>query len=432
MTQHRVVILGGGFGGLHVARRLRRAPVEVVLVDRRNFHLFQPLLYQVATGGLSPADIASAHRWILRRQPNAKVWLGEATEIDSDSKRVMLRDGELAYDTLVVATGVRHDYFGRDDLERNAPGLKTIEDATEIRRRVLNAFEAAEREPHPDERSRWLTFVVVGAGPTGVELAGAIAELANQTMKRDFRAVDTNRARILLVEGADRVLRTYPPDLSAKAARSLSRLGVEVRTRTMVTDILETEVKLRVDGRTEALPTRTVLWGAGVKASPLGQAVADATGNAVDKIGRVPVEPDLTVPGHPEIFVIGDLANFPHQTGEPLPGVAPVAMAQGRYVARVIKRRLSGIDTKPFHYFDKGQLATIGRAAAVADFGRLRFSGYPAWLLWLFVHLMYLVEFENRVLVLVQWAWNYFTRHRGARLIAHGDTRDSRHHDWAG
>jgi len=425
MAKHRVVIVGGGFAGLQVARRLRRAPVEVVLVDRRNFHLFQPLLYQVATGGLSPADIASAHRWILRRQRNARVWLGEVVGIEIHGQRVLLRDGNLSYDTLVVATGVRHDYFGRDDLERHAPGLKTIEDATEIRRRVLNAFEAAEREPDPDERSRWLTFVVVGAGPTGVELAGAIAELANQTMARDFRAVDTRQARILLVEGADRVLHTYPPDLSAKATRSLTRLGVEVRTATMVTDILEAEVKLRADERTESLPTRTVLWGAGVKASPLGVAVANATGGAIDKIGRVIVEPDLTVPGHPQIFVIGDLANFSHQTGEPLPGVAPVAMAQGRYVARVIKRRLAGKKTVAFRYFDKGQLATIGRAAAVADFGRLRFSGYPAWLLWLFVHLMYLVEFENRVLVLVQWAWNYFTRNRGARLIAHGDARVS-------
>jgi NADH dehydrogenase len=425
MTRHRVVIVGGGFGGLNVARRLRGAPVEVVLVDRRNFHLFQPLLYQVATGGLSPADIASAHRWILRRQRNARVWLGEVIGIEVNGQRVMLRDGDLSYDTLVIATGARHDYFGRDDLERNAPGLKTIEDATEIRRRVLNAFEAAEREPDPDERSRWLTFVVVGAGPTGVELAGAIAELANQTMKPDFRTADTRQARILLVEGADRVLRTYPPDLSAKAARSLTRLGVEVRTRTLVTDILDTEVKLRVDERAESLPTRTVLWGAGVKASRLGLAVANATGGAIDEIGRVMVEPDLTVPGHPQIFVIGDLANFSHQTGGPLPGVAPVAMAQGRYVARVIKRRLSGKETGAFRYFDKGQLATIGRAAAVADFGRLRFSGYPAWLLWLFVHLMYLVEFESRVLVLVQWAWNYFTRHRGARLIAHGDARVS-------
>lgn len=421
MSRHRVVIVGGGFAGLQVARRLRRAPIEVVLVDRRNFHLFQPLLYQVATGGLSPADIASAHRWILRKQRNARVWLGDVTTIDGGERRVLLRDGELPYDTLVVATGVRHDYFGRDELETHAPGLKTIEDATEIRRRVLNAFEAAEREPDADERNTCLTFVVVGAGPTGVELAGAIAELANQTMKRDFRAVDTTSARILLVEGADRVLPTYPPDLSAKAARSLARLGVEVRTDTMVTDIAKTEVRLRSKESEELLSTRTVLWGAGVKASPLGRAVADATGGTVDKIGRVMVEPDLTVPGHPEVFVIGDLANFPHQTGKPLPGVAPVAMAQGRYVARVIKRRLQGNETKAFHYFDKGQLATIGRAAAVADFGRLRFSGYPAWLLWLFVHLMYLVEFENRVLVLVQWAWNYLTRNRGARLIAHSD-----------
>jgi NADH dehydrogenase len=423
MTRHRVVIVGGGFAGLHVARRLRRAPVQVVLIDRRNFHLFQPLLYQVATGGLSPADIASAHRWILRKQSNAQVWLAEAIGIDGAGRKVLLTDGKVRYDTLVVATGVRHDYFGHKEMERHAPGLKTIEDATEIRRRVLKAFEAAEREVDAGGRSPWLTFVVVGAGPTGVELAGAIAELAKQTMRRDFRATDTTKSRILLVEGADRVLPAYPPDLSAKAARSLTRLGVEIRTKTMVTGISETEVKLRNSERTEVLPTRTVLWGAGVKASLLGQAVATATGATVDRVGRVLVAPDLTVPDHPEIFVIGDLANFAHQTGKPLPGVAPVAMAQGRYVARVITRRLVGKETAEFNYFDKGQLATIGRAAAVADFGRLRFSGYPAWLLWLFVHLMYLVEFENRVLVLFQWAWNYFTRNRGARLIAHGDAR---------
>jgi NADH dehydrogenase len=423
MTRHRVVIVGGGFAGLHVARRLRRAPVQVVLIDRRNFHLFQPLLYQVATGGLSPADIASAHRWILRKQSNAQVWLAEAIGIDGAGRKVLLTDGKVRYDTLVVATGVRHDYFGHKEMERHAPGLKTIEDATEIRRRVLRAFEAAEREVDAGGRSPWLTFVVVGAGPTGVELAGAIAELAKQTMRQDFRATDTTKSRILLVEGSDRVLPAYPPDLSAKAARSLTRLGVEIRTKTMVTGISETEVKLRNGERTESLPTRTVLWGAGVKASLLGQAVAAATGATVDRVGRVLVAPDLTVPDHPEIFVIGDLANFAHQTGKPLPGVAPVAMAQGRYVARVITRRLVGEETAEFNYFDKGQLATIGRAAAVADFGRLRFSGYPAWLLWLFVHLMYLVEFENRVLVLFQWAWNYFTRNRGARLIAHGDAR---------
>jgi NADH dehydrogenase len=421
MSRHRVVIIGGGFGGLYAARCLRRAPVDLTLVDRRNFHLFQPLLYQVATAGLSPADISSALRWILRRQRNARVWLAEAVDIDAGARRVLLTDGEVPYDSLIVATGVTHHYLGHDEWERKAPGLKTIEDATEIRRRILKAFEEAERAHDPAQRDAQLSFVVVGAGPTGVELAGAVAELANQTMQRDFRAIDTSGTRVLLVEAADRVLPSYPADLSGKAARSLARLGVEVRTGALVTEISERAVTLHSAGADESVPTRTVLWAAGVRASPLGGAVAMATGASLDDVGRVIVEPDLSVSGHPELFVIGDLANFQHQTGAPLPGVAPVAMSQGRYVSKVITRRLRGRSVRQFRYFDKGQLATIGRAAAVADFGRLRFSGYPAWLLWLFVHLMYLVEFENRALVFLQWAWNYLTRHRGARLIAHAD-----------
>jgi NADH dehydrogenase len=419
MRKHQVVIIGGGFGGLYAAQRLRRAPLEITLVDRRNFHLFQPLLYQVATGGLSPGDIASALRWVLRRQRNVRVWLAEATSIDAARGKVQLTDDELPFDTLIVATGVSHHYFGQDHWERHAPGLKTIEDATDIRCRVLAAFEAAEREPDGPSREAWLTFAVVGGGPTGVELAGAIAELAKQTMRSDFRAVDTTRARILLLEGGERVLPGYPPDLSAKAVRSLARLGVDVHTDTLVTGIAEREVRVRSPQGEATYPSRTILWAAGMRATPLGRAVADAAGAELDSLGRVIVEPDLTVPGHPGIFVIGDLAHFAHQTGEPLPGLAPVAMAQGRYVASLIKRRLRGRSVVPFRYLDKGQLATIGRAAAVADFGRFRFSGYPAWLLWLFVHLMYLVEFENRVLVFFRWAWNYFTRHRGARLIAH-------------
>jgi NADH dehydrogenase len=414
MHQHRVVVLGGGFGGLHAAQRL---------VDRRNFHLFQPLLYQVATGGLSPGDIATALRWTLRRQRNARVWLAEATGIDVEGRRVLLADDALPYDTLVVATGVSHHYFGRDDWEARAPGLKTIEDATEIRCRVLAAFEAAEREPDNAVREAWLTFAVVGGGPTGVELAGAIAELAKQTMRRDFRAVDASRARIILMEGAERLLTSFPAALSAKATRSLQRLGVEVRAGTLVTEISEREVRVRSAEGEYSIPCRTALWAAGVRASSLGRTLADGAGVELDRLGRGIVEPDLSVPGHPEIFVIGDLAHFAHQTGEPLPGLAPVAMAQGRYVASAITRRLRGRPARAFHYFDKGQLATIGRAAAVADFGRLRFSGYPAWLLWLFVHLMYLVEFENRVLVFFQWAWNYLTRNRGARLIAHSRDR---------
>jgi NADH:ubiquinone reductase (H+-translocating) len=398
-----------------------RLPADVTVIDRRNFHVFQPLLYQVATGGLSPGDIASALRWILRRQRNTSVWLGDVVRVDPAAREVRLADGgALRYDTLVVATGVTHHYFGHDSWESSAPGLKTLEDATEIRSRVLRAFEAAERSPGTALADGWLTFVVVGAGPTGVELAGAIAELARDTMRRDFRGIDPGGARVILVEGTSRVLPHYPEFLSVRARRSLERLGVTVRTEVTVTDVDDGGVILRSDASIETVPARTVLWAAGVRASPLGAAIADATGAARDRAGRLIVRPDLTIPGHPEIFVIGDLAHFAHQTGEPLPGVAPVAIQQGRHVADTIRRRMRNEEPKPFRYVNKGELATIGRAAAVANFGRLRFSGYPAWFLWLFVHLMYLVGFENRLLVFVQWAWNYVTRNRGARLIAHG------------
>jgi NADH dehydrogenase len=415
------VIVGGGFGGLYAAKRLARVPVDLALIDRRNFHVFQPLLYQVATGGLSPGDITSALRWILRRQRNTSVWLGDVTEVDAEARTLRLADGaSVPYDILVAATGSTQHYFGKDDWESAAPGLKTVEDATEIRRRVLTAFEAAERNPDRALEDGWLTFVIVGGGPTGVELAGAIAELANHTLRADFRSIDPRRATVLLVEGADRVLPPYPPPLSQAARRSLEQLGVEVRTGITVTDIGPDHVMLGGEGTSEKIATRTVLWAAGVKAASFGDALADATKAPRDRAGRIIVEPDLTVPDHPEIFVIGDLAHFAHSTGEPLPGVAPVAIQQGRYVADVIRRRLAGDTVRPFRYRNKGELATIGRAAAVADFGRLRFSGAVAWLLWLFVHLMYLVGFENRVLVFVQWAWNYVTRNRGARLIAHG------------
>jgi len=413
--------VGGGFGGLYAARKLGGAPADVTLVDRRNFHVFQPLLYQVATGGLSPGDISAALRWIVRRQRNTTVWLDDAVGLDAARRALALADGcELEYDTLIVATGVTHHYFGHDEWERDAPGLKTLEDATEIRSRVLRAFEAAEREPETALEEGWLTFVIVGAGPTGVELAGAIAELARDTMRRDFRAIDPSTARVILIEGADRVLPHYPASLSERARRSLERLGVTVRTGAMVTDLDERHVVVGTGEDAIDLATRTVLWAAGVGASPFAAALAEATGAERDRAGRLVVEPDLTIAGHPEIFVIGDLALFTHQTGKPLPGVAPVAIQQGRYAAHAIRRRLSGKDVEAFHYFNKGELATIGRAAAVANFGRLRFSGYPAWLLWLFVHLMYLVGFENRLLVFVQWAWSYVTRHRGTRLIAHG------------
>ena len=414
---HHVVIIGGGFGGLYAAKSLKRAPVRVTLLDRRNFHLFQPLLYQVATGQLSPANIAAPLRAILKRQKNNRVFLAEAIDIDVKNRRVVLSDGEVGYDTLIVAAGVRHHYFGRDEWERLAPGLKTIEDATEMRRRILVAFEAAEREGDPEKLRGWLTFVIVGGGPTGVELAGAVGEIARHTLARDFRAINPADARIVLVEGMDRVLPPYPASLSARAEAALNRLGVTVRTGAMVTDIQPDVITIRSGERNERISTRTVLWAAGVQASTLGGILASTTGAAVDRVGRVVVEPDLSVVGHPEIFVIGDLAHFGHQTGKPLAGVAPVAMQQGRYVATLIMRRLRGETMPPFRYRDHGNMATIGRAEAVADLGWVRFSGFFAWLAWLFIHLINLVQFQNRVLVLIQWAWNYATWNRYARLI---------------
>jgi NADH dehydrogenase len=419
-TTHRVVLVGAGFGGLYAAQALKRAPVDLTVIDRRNFHLFQPLLYQVATGGLSPGEIASPVRHVLSRQRNARVWMAEVRDIDVERRRVCLDDGEAPYDTLILATGSHHHYFGHHDWAPLAPGLKTIEDATEIRRRILLAFECAEREPDTAERRAWLTFAIVGAGPTGVELAGALGEIANDTLRHDFRRINPAEATILLVEGADRVLPSFPPDLSAAAERALSDLGVRARTHSTVTGLDRAGVTVRTGDSVERIPAKTVLWAAGVEASELGKIVSQRTGAPLDRAGRVIVEPDLTVPGHPEIFVIGDLAHFSHQTGQPLPGLAPVAMAQGRYVARAIRARLRGETAPPFHYFDKGTLATIGRNKAVAAFGRLHISGPIAWFAWLFVHLMYLVEFDNRLLVLIEWIYDYITRNRGARLITGG------------
>lgn len=421
MTAHRVVLVGAGFGGLYAALALKRAPVDLTVIDRRNFHLFQPLLYQVATGGLSPGEIASPVRHVLSRQRNTRVWLAEARDIDADRRVVLLDDGEVPYDTLVLAPGSSSQhYFGHDDWARIAPGLKTIEDATEIRRRILLAYERAEREPDTAERRGWLTFVIVGGGPTGVELAGALGEIANDTLRHDFRAIDPAESTILLVEGEDRVLPSFAPDLSAAAERDLSRLGVRVRTGSKVTDLDGAGVALRTGDAVERIPAKTVLWAAGVTQSGLGKIVAERTGAPLDKSGRLIVGPDLTLPGHPEIFVIGDLAHFSHQTGKPLEGLAAVAMAEGRYVARAIQARLRGESPSPFHYFDKGTLATIGRNKAVAQLGRLHISGPIAWFVWLFVHLMYLVEFDNRLLVLVEWVYDYITRNRGARLITGG------------
>ena len=414
----RVVILGGGFGGLYVAKALQRAPVQVSLVDRRNFHLFQPLLYQVATGGLNPGDIATPLRFVLRRQVNTHVILGEAVDLDAAAKRLILRDGAIDYDILVVATGSRHHYFGHPEWEAIAPGLKTIEDATAMRHRILVAFEKAEREPDPDRRRAWLTFVIVGGGPTGVELAGTLAEIAHHTLRHDYRAIDPRSTRILLLDAGDRILSTYEESLSQRAVASLARLGVEVRTGELVSDVDANGVTVTCGDRRERVTAHTVLWAAGVLASPLGRVLKERTGVELDRGGRVEVLPDLTVPGHPEIYVIGDLAHGRDAAGNSLPGVAPVAMQEAKYVAQRIEDLARGRPPgPPFQYRDPGQMATIGRGAAVAQFRRLKFSGYGAWLAWLAIHLTFLIEFENRMLVLMQWAWNYITWNRGARLI---------------
>jgi len=416
-TRQRVVILGGGFGGLSAARKLKNAPVDVTLIDRCNYHLFQPLLYQVATGSLSPANISGPLRQVLKHNKNTTVLLGEAIDIDPANHQVILSDGAIGYDTLIVATGSSHQYFGHDDWEQFAPGLKTVEDATEMRSRILLAFEAAERETDPQKLKEWMTFVIVGAGPTGAELAGALGEIANDTLKHDFRRINPTEAQIILVEGTDRVLPSYPPKLSEAARKMLERLKVTVRTGAMVTDVKAHSVTIKCGDHSEIIPTRTVLWAAGVLASPLGLALAKRLGTKIDRAGRVIVDPDMTIPGHPEIFVIGDLSSFTHQTGKPLPGVAQPAIQQGRYVAKVIERRLRGEKTPPFRYFDKGNLATIGRGAAVADLNFITLAGLPAWLVWIFIHLMYIVEFQNRLLVFMQWMWLYVTFDRAARLI---------------
>lgn len=415
--RHRVVVVGGGFGGLYTVRGLRRAPVEIVLVDRRNFHLFQPLLYQVSTGGLSPADISSPLRHIFKRQRNVTVRLGEAIGVVPERRCLVLKDGELPFDTLVLAGGVVNHYFGHDHWQPDAPGLKTLEDAVEIRHRVLAAFEAAELETDPVQHETLLTFVVVGAGPTGVELAGALGELAHHTLRGEFRRVDPTQARVILLDGADRVLPGLPPLLSRRAARSLARLRVEVRTGVRVTGIDAGGLDLDTGGHRERLPAATVLWGAGVKAAPLAVALRAATGCELDQLGRVKVGPDLALPDHPEIFVIGDMAHVEWR-GDPLPCIAPPAIQQGKHVARLIRERVRGRHDRPaFRYFDKGALATIGRSAAVAEFRGIKFWGFPAWLLWLVVHIVYLIGFENRAIVLFQWINMYIMKKRGARIM---------------
>ena len=424
-SPHHVVIVGGGFGGLYAAKALAKAPVKVTLIDKRNFHLFQPLLYQVATGGLSAGDISSPLRAVLSRQKNAEVLMGEVTDVDPKQQTIKLQNRQLTYDTLIVATGVSHHYFGNDQWAPKAPGLKTVEDALEMRRRIFLAFEAAEKETDPEKRRAWLTFVLIGGGPTGVELAGALAELAYSTLKNDFRNIDTSEAKILLLEGMDRVLPPYPAELSAKAKASLEHLGVTVQTNTLVTNIEDNIVTIRRGDQIEQIPAQTILWAAGMKASGMGAVLSNATGVELDRAGRVIVTPDLSVSEHPNIFVIGDLANFPHQDGKPLPGVAPVAMQQGQYVAHLIKKRLKGETLPAFKYAEYGSLAVIGRNAAVVDLGFVKFAGFPAWLAWIFVHIFFLIEFDNKLLVLIQWGWNYFTRKRGARLITNQEATPS-------
>jgi NADH:quinone reductase (non-electrogenic) len=426
-ARRRVVVVGGGFAGLQVVRKLRGAPVDVTLVDRQNFHLFQPLVYQVATGALSAAEVAAPLRAVLKRQGNARVVLAEVSGFDLERHQIVLehlpngRRGErLDYDTLVVAGGSRYSYFGHDDWRQRAPELKSLTGALDIRNRILTAFEAAEVEPDEEQRRSWLTFVVVGGGPTGVEMAGQIAELGRKALHREFRQVDTRSARVLLVETADRILTAFPPSLSHKAERALERLGVTPLVGHTVVDVGSASVAIRsASGEVEDVAARTVIWAAGVAASPLAAALASADGSQVDRAGRLTVTADLTLPSHPEVFAIGDMVRIVQNDGTivALPGLAPVAMQEGRYVARVIRDRLSGRATNEFRYVDKGNLATIGRSKAVADVKGIHIAGFPAWVTWLVVHLFYLIGFQNRVLVVTRWTFSYLTQGRGARLI---------------
>ena len=426
-TKHKVVILGGGFGGLAAAQKLKRSPVEVTLIDRRNFHLFQPLLYQVATGSLSPGEIAAPLRSVLSGQKNTRVLLGEAADVDPEARRVILRDGDsYAYDTLIVATGSQTSYYGNESWREWAPSLKSVEEATAIRHKILYAFELAERAATEEEARAWLTFVIVGAGATGLELSGALAEIARETLRHDFRKIRPQEARILLLEGAPRVLGGYPEDLSAKAEKLLTRLGVEVIKGVLVTQIGAGGVTFKRGESTESLATRTVLWAGGVTSTPFAERLANRTKAETDRSGRIKVERDLTIPNYPDIFIIGDLAHAEEEKGKPLPGVAQVAMQGGAYAAKTIRARLKGKpQVRPFHYFNKGDIAVIGRAAAVADIFGVHLSGWPAWLIWLFIHLMYIVEFQSRVLVFIQWGFEYLTFSRGARLITGTAATDS-------
>jgi NADH:ubiquinone reductase (H+-translocating) len=422
----RVVVIGGGFGGLQAVKALGNAAVDVTLIDRRNFHLFQPLVYQVATGALSPGEIAAPLRWIFRRDENVRVMLANVAGFDLDAREVVLEPAvddtgpeRVPYDTLIVAGGSAYSYFGHDDWRSVAPEVKSLESALDVRRRILEAFEAAELEPDPEKRAAWLTFVVVGAGPTGVEIAGQIAELARDTLPRDFQSVDPRHGQVLLVETADRVLTAFPPKLSSRAQRALERTGVTPLLGHTVVEVDSDGVTVEGSDGSRRVPARTAIWAAGVQASVLATALAEATGAELDRTGRVTVQPDLTLPGHPEVLALGDMVRVADASGAgiELPGVAPVAMQQGRYAARVVRDRLRGRSTPPFHYLDKGNLATIGRAKAVADVRGLKLSGLLAWVTWLVVHLFYLIGFQNRLLVLIRWAISFVTRGRGARLI---------------
>jgi NADH dehydrogenase len=418
---NHIVIVGGGFAGLYVAKSLRRTQIEVTLVDKRNFHLFQPLLYQVATGWLSPGDIASPLRAVFHNNKNITVLMAEVTDIIPNEHKLICSDGELSYDTLVVATGTIPSYYGNDAWIPVAPGLKTIEDAIEMRSRILLAFEMAERESDPSKRNALLTFVIVGGGATGVELAGTIAELARIALKDDFRSINPTETKIILIESTDKILPSYPPELSARAAHDLMHLGVSIQTEALVVDIQDNMIVIRQHEQVKEISANTVIWAGGTKGTPIGQVLASRTGATLDRAGRVIVEPDLTIPNYPDIFIVGDLAHFAHQNGKPLPGAAQVAMQQGRYVANLIKKRLKGQKLPAFHYKDKGSLAIIGRNEAVANMGWLKLHGFPAWLLWIFVHITYLIEFDNKLLVLIQWTWNYITHKRGSRLITGND-----------
>ena len=408
-SKPRVIIVGSGFGGLEAAKKLACKDVHVTVIDRTNYHLFQPLLYQVATAALSPADIAAPVRAVLSKCRNVEVILAEVQSVDVDAKKVKTVDLDINYDYLILATGARHSYFGHDEWEKLAPGLKSLEDAIELRRRILLAFEYAEKITDEAARRAALNFVIIGGGPTGVEMAGAIAEISRHTLAKDFRHIDPSQARVILIEGEPRLLAAYPEDLSASARKQLEDLGVEVRTGTRATKLSEAGVQ--VNG--EFIPCRVKIWAAGNNASFVGKTL----GAPVDRVGRVSVNDDLTIPGHPEVQVIGDLANFPHQTGQPLPGISPVAMQQGRHAARNVLAMTQGRKPQRFRYWDKGTMATIGRNKAVADLRFMHLSGLPAWLAWLFVHIVFLVGFRNRLVVLFQWAWAYLTFDKGARLI---------------